>query len=150
MVGTPSLTCIIFVQVIHNQLRPFYISMCFFSTSRSALSSGDCSICKRVQTSSNDMSYRSYYQKYQISTLYSVHPLTTLPEYEKEQKKNKKRRDSEESLEEEPVQQNLANQFSYIGTVLECTVILREDKTAVNHREKARKFCLIPTDKIIQ
>ncbi len=39
-------------------------------------------------------------------------------EAEKEQKKKKKRRDSEESLEEEPVQQNLANQFSYIGTQL--------------------------------
>jgi hypothetical protein len=39
-------------------------------------------------------------------------------EAEKEQKKKKKRRDTEESLEEEPVQQNLANQFSYIGTQL--------------------------------
>ena len=38
------------------------------------------------------------------------------PEHEKEKKKKKKRRDSEESIEEEPVQQNLANQFSYIGT----------------------------------
>jgi hypothetical protein len=43
-------------------------------------------------------------------------------EFEKEQKKKKKRRDSEESIEEEPVQQNLANQFSYIGTGVESCI----------------------------